>query len=125
MGYRLTKAERELMKPGKCTACGADAPTGRNSAGRCYRCHNAQYYQRKADRAAWREEQRRKGREYWAGRGVVVGDAVEAIVSDMLTGGLLACRVLRGVARVGAAGAYVHVPGDAKQYEPYRFKPAV
>lgn len=40
MGYRPTKRELELEKPGHCTTCGRYCPDGRNTAGQCMECHN-------------------------------------------------------------------------------------
>ena len=60
----------------------------------------------KAKRDIELEVMREKGRTYWAKRGIKVGSAVQARAMSMLGpfGGSL---LVRGIAKVGAAGAYV------------------
>ena len=104
MSYKPTKAELALMEPGVCTTCGADSPDGRNSAGHCTACHNAQYHARKAREAARLAETKVKAAEYWAARGIKVGEKLQTIARDMLTGGLLATRWSSASPRSARAG---------------------
>lgn len=68
----------------------------------CSDCWNASRVLAKAERQAELEAQREKGREYWRQRGISVGDRV-----FMLGAGLFGTFRVFGVAKVGAAGAYV------------------
>jgi ribosomal protein L40E len=105
---RISKKERELTEPGICTTCGADSPTGRNTAGQCTKCHNLAVAEYRERRAAWLEAEREKGRQYWRERGIEPGQKVKSFRASMLGwGGIM----VHGVARVGVGGAYVHVKG--------------
>lgn len=104
---RFTPEELELSAPGDCTRCGQDSPDGRNTAGQCNACHNAQYYERKAQAKIELESQKAKGREYWAARGIKVGDTVQTFAPSMLGFGGV---TVIGTAKVGIVGAYVSAP---------------
>ena len=107
MGYRPTRRELELSRPGFCTACGRYAADGRNTAGQCLDCHNRSVHERRAARKAEIAAAKAAGRRFWAERGIQVGDAVEYYAFSLIAG------VIRyvGRAKVGAGGAYVYVRG--------------
>ncbi len=109
-------AERELEKPGLCTRCG-HFEEYRNTAGQCGDCHNAGYYEWQARRKVQLADAAASGRAYWAAIGVKPGDRVER---KTVGGSIFGCHevTLHGMAKVGAAGAYVHTYRDAAMYSP-------
>lgn len=107
MGYRLTRRERERSRPGNCTRCGRYCPQPRNTAGECLDCHNRGVVERRAARKRQIAADREQGRQFWARLGVRPGDAVEYWAPSVVG---IAVRYV-GVAKVGAGGAYVYVPG--------------
>lgn len=107
MGYRPTRRELELTRPGVCTTCGRYAADGRNTAGQCLDCHNRSALERRAARKAEIEAAKERGRRFWAERGIRVGDAVEYYAPSLIAGAVR----YAGRAKVGAGGAYVYVPG--------------
>lgn len=107
MGYRPTRRELELSRPGVCTTCGRYAGDGRNTAGQCLDCPNRSVQERRAARKAEIEAAKERGRRFWAERGIRVGDAVEYYAPSLIAG---AVRYV-GRAKVGASGAYVYVRG--------------
>ena len=64
-------------------------------------------------------EGRESGRRYWAARGIEVGAKIYVEGSNWVTG----ARVREyGTAKVGAAGAYVTMPGKRRQLDPGQFR---
>lgn len=92
------------MTPGNCLRCNTYSKLDRNSAGRCTDCHNLEYHEYQANRKTQIEEQREKGRQYWAERGIKVGQHVKTNAVSMLLG---TSQEVLGIAKVGAVGAYV------------------
>lgn len=83
------------------TPCEIDMGDG-TKAKCCCDCWNASRVAAKASRKAWLQDQKNKGADYWRARGIAIGETVE------MTGwNLFSPFIVRGVAKVGAAGAYV------------------
>lgn len=107
MGWKPSKKNLEMTKPGYCTSCGAYCPHGRNTAGECAECHNRSYWEYRKRLKEHREKMKEEGRRYWASRGIQPGDRVELFVPSMLgIGG----EWVVGIAKVGKVGAYVSAP---------------
>ncbi|MFH1033614.1 MAG: hypothetical protein V1806_03830 [Pseudomonadota bacterium] len=117
--HRITEAERILAEPGVCLGCGKDCPNGRNTAGQCIDCHNAANRAYRAARKAENERRAHEGREFWASKGIKVGQAVRWWAPSTLgLGGIWH----RGVAKTGATGAYVYVKGLGYKASPQGWK---
>lgn len=74
---------------------------------------------RKAERA-WKAHCKQVGRDYWAARGIRVGQKVYAFAANMLFGGMR----VEGIAKVGANGAYVASSYQRGQLDPDSFSAA-
>jgi len=112
---KITKQELENSKPGICVTCGKYESLGRSTIGECLDCYNkavlAYREQRKKENAQKKEE----GRRYWAEKGISPGDKVKRYAQSLI--GFCVMEVT-GIAKVGANGAYVHIPGMPGQYDP-------
>ena len=116
---RPTQKELELSRPGVCVKCGADSPDGRDTGGNCTGCHNQNWHNYQAERAAWREKNKQQGREYWRKRGIRVGSPMRATVFSIF--GFIAMPI-DGVAAVsGRVGAYVHSKSQPGYLSPDAF----
>ena len=105
---RITEAERILAQPGDCVTCGAPSPMGRNTAGQCHHCHNKANAELRAARKADIERRAQEGREFWAAKGIKVGQKVKWFANSTLGPG---GSWYFGTAKTGKAGAYVYVKG--------------
>lgn len=88
---------------------------GRGIVWCCCECWNASVAARRAEDRARREQAMERGRAYWAARGIAVGETVGAFAQSMFGIGGLS---LRGVAKVGKAGAYVASKAQPGQLAP-------
>ena len=110
-----------LTTPRSCTRCHVHSALDRNSAGECTECHNLGYREYTERRRLWRESQLAKGRAYWQGRGMSVGQSVKMTVVSMLG---FSAQEIHGIAKVGNVGAYVSSRFQRGYLQPHRWQAA-
>ena len=110
-----------LMTPGLCTRCHVPSALDRNSAGECTECHNLGYREYKERRRLRREAQLAKGRAYWQGRGMRVGQSVKMVAVNMFG---IGAQEIHGIAKVGTVGAYVSSRFQRGYLQPHRWQAA-
>ncbi len=92
----------ELEKPGDCATCGQPSPSGRNSAGQCYTCHDQQYYARREREKLALAERKNEGAKYWQARNIKLGETLVCCGF-----GVFGPYRVEGTAKSGSVGAYV------------------
>lgn len=124
MSYRPNAAQRALQEPGDCTRCGKPSPAGRNTAGHCHACHNAEYFARREREREAAAAQKSAAADYWRQRGIAPGATVVCFTPSLLPGLMPGGRYV-GKAKCGSNGPYVHVRGFKQHFSPDQFAPLV
>lgn len=86
----------------------------------CCSCSNARNAKYRQERKELGNKSKADGKQFWADRGIAVGDKVCRFVSSMLAGGIM----VYGVAKTGVNGAYVSSSFQKGQLTPHGWKKA-